>query len=56
MFGLDLLIHGVVKAFNRSLDFIAALIPIPGLKSLAALVNAVIHSATTFIDETILVL
>lgn len=54
LFGLDLLIHGVVKAFNRSLDFIAALIPIPGLNSLAALVNAVIHSATTFIDETIL--
>jgi len=54
LFGLDLLIHGVVKAFNRSLDFIAALIPIPGLNSLVALVNAVIYAATTFIDETIL--
>jgi len=52
MFALDLLIHGVVRAFNRSLDFIAGLLPIPGLSSVMSIVNSVIYAATTYIDET----
>ncbi len=52
MFGLDLLIHGVVRAFNRSLDFVASLLPIPGLSSVMSIVNSVIYAATTYIDET----
>ena len=53
MFALDLLINGVVRAFNRTLNWIANLLPIPGLSSITALVNRVVYSATTFIDETI---
>ncbi|HMJ13463.1 MAG TPA: hypothetical protein VK524_18720 [Polyangiaceae bacterium] len=53
MFALDLLVHGVVRAFNRTLNWIANLLPIPGLQSVTAVVNAVVYSATTFIDETI---
>ncbi len=53
LFALDLLIRGVVHAFNRTLNFIAGLIPIPGLNSVMALVNAIIRAATSYIDETI---
>lgn len=53
MFALDLLIEGIVRAFNRTLDWIAGLIPIPGLNSIMAVVNRIIYAATTYIDETI---
>jgi hypothetical protein len=54
MFALDLLVHGVVRAFNRTLDWIAGLLPVPGLRDLAGIVNAIVYSAATFVDETIL--
>ena len=53
LFALDLLIRGVVHAFNRTLDWIAHLLPIPGLRSIVGIVNAVVRAATTYIDETI---
>jgi len=53
LFALDLLIKGVVAAFNRTLNFVTGLLPIPGLQSVMALVNAVVRAATSYIDETI---
>jgi hypothetical protein len=53
LFALDLLIRGVVHAFNRTLDWIAHLLPIPGLQSVVGIVNAVVRAATTYVDETI---
>ncbi len=53
MFGLDLLIKGIVRAFNRTLSWITSLIPVPGLQGVTSLVNRVIYSATTYVDETI---
>jgi hypothetical protein len=53
LFALDLLIKGVVRVFNRTLDWIAHLLPIPGLQSVMGIVNAVVRAATTYIDETI---
>lgn len=53
LFALDLLISGVVKAFNRTLDWIGRLIPIPGVENITKLVGAIIHAMTTYIDETI---
>jgi hypothetical protein len=53
LFAVDTLVSGVVRTFNRSLDFVANLLPIPGLSSIASFVNAVIYAATTYIDETI---
>jgi hypothetical protein len=53
LFALDLLIKGVVGAFNRTLNFITGLIPIPGLQSVMGIVNAIIRAATSYIDETI---
>jgi hypothetical protein len=53
LFALDLLIKGVVRVFNRTLDWIAHLLPIPGLQSVMGIVNAIVRAATTYIDETI---
>ena len=53
LFGLDLLIRGVVRAFNRTLNFVANFIPIPGLQSIVGIVSAIVRAATTYIDETI---
>lgn len=53
MLALDGLITGVVNTFNATLDWVAGLIPIPGLDGLMRVVEAVIRNATTYIDETI---
>jgi hypothetical protein len=53
LFALDLLIRGVVGAFNRTLDWVGRLIPLPGMQSIVGIVNAVVKAATTYIDETI---
>ena len=53
LFALDLLISGVVKTFNRTLDFASSLLPIPGLSNVMAIVNAILRAATTYIDETL---
>ncbi|HKO91939.1 MAG TPA: hypothetical protein VJU61_12340, partial [Polyangiaceae bacterium] len=53
MFALDLLIAGIVGAFNRTLNWVANLLPIPGLDSMMGIVNSVLRASTTYIDETI---
>ena len=53
LFAIDLLIRGVVGAFNRTLDWVSHLIPLPGLHSIVGVVNAIVKAATTYIDETI---
>ncbi|OFX20481.1 MAG: hypothetical protein A2V77_02340 [Anaeromyxobacter sp. RBG_16_69_14] len=53
LFAVDLLVKGVVSAFNRSLDWVAQLVPVPGLDSLVQIVNAIVRAATTYIDETL---
>ncbi len=53
LFAVDALVKGVVNAFNRTLDWVAELLPLPGLDSLMQLVNAVVRAATTYIDETL---
>jgi FHA domain len=53
LFGLDMLIDGIVSAFNRTLDWVASLLPIPGLDSVTSVVRSVLRASTTYIDETI---
>lgn len=53
LFGLDMLIKGVVTAFNRTLDFIGSLLPVPGLKNVTQVIGMILHAMTTYIDETI---
>ena len=54
MFALDLLVDGVVRSFNRTLDWVARLLPIPGLEGMTRMVNAVLRASTTYVDETLL--
>ena len=54
LFGLDQLIKGILKAFNRVFFSIASLIPLPGLKGLIGFVNTVLTLSLTYLDEVIL--
>ena len=53
LFGLNALVRGVVDAFNRGLDFLEELLPLPGLDGLVKLAEAVLRMATTYLDKTI---
>jgi hypothetical protein len=53
LFALDSLIEGIVGAFNRTLDWVANLLPIPGLDSVMGVVRSVLRASTTYIDESI---
>jgi hypothetical protein len=53
LFAIDLLVDGIVGAFNRTLDWVSNLIPIPGLGSVIGFVKAVLRASTTYIDETV---
>lgn len=53
LFALNALINGVVSTFNRTLDFIGELLPIPGLEGILRLVHLVINAATRYIDKAI---
>lgn len=54
LFGVDQLIKGVIKAFNRTFFTLAAILPIPGIEGLAKFVNTVIRLSLTYLDEVIL--
>jgi hypothetical protein len=54
LFALDILVDGVVGAFNRTLDWVSSLLPVPGLDSVTSVVKAVLRASTTYVDETIL--
>ena len=54
MFGVDLLVDGVVKAFTRTFARIAGLLPIPGIDGLTRLLQRIALQSTTFIDEAVL--
>lgn len=54
LFAMDLLVDGAVAAFNRTLDWVGSLIPVPGLGSVIGVVQAVVRASTTYIDETVL--
>lgn len=53
LFAVDVVVHGVVTSFNRTLNWVSDLIPVPGMNQLMAVVNAIVRAATTFIDETV---
>jgi hypothetical protein len=54
LFALDVIVAGIVSAFNRSLEWITSFLPLPGLKQLVQVFTAVVRAATTYVDETIL--
>lgn len=54
LFGLDQLIKGVLRAFNRTFLTVSMLIPIPGVQGLVKFVNTVVNLSLTYLDEVIL--
>ena len=54
LFGLHSLIKGILRVFNRTVASIANLLPIPGLDALVKIVDAVINTSLTYLDEVIL--
>jgi len=54
MFGLNQLIRGILRVFNRLTVSIASWLPIPGLDLLVKLVDAVINTGLSHLDQVIL--
>lgn len=54
LFGIDQLVKGILRVFNRVTLGAAAVLPLPGLEPLMKLVNAVINTSLTYVDEVIL--
>ena len=54
LFGLNQLIRGILKAFNRLTLSIASLLPIPGLDAVVKLIDAIINTGLSHLDQVIL--
>ncbi|HZP65813.1 MAG TPA: hypothetical protein VFB32_05840 [Rudaea sp.] len=54
LFGLNQLVRGVLNAFNRITVSLASWLPIPGLEALVKLVDAVINTSLSHLDQVIL--
>jgi hypothetical protein len=54
LFGLNQLIRGILRAFNRVTVSIASWLPIPGLDPLVKLVDAIINTSLSHLDQVIL--
>lgn len=54
LFGLDQLIKGILKSFNRIFFTVANLLPIPGAGGLVKFLNTVLNLSLTYLDEVIL--
>ena len=53
LFGLNAMIRGVLQTFHGTLDWISEMIPIPGLDSVASILNIVMKAATRYLDKVI---
>jgi hypothetical protein len=54
LFGMNMLVKGILNAFHNTLDWLDQLIPIPGLDSLSNLIAIVLRSATRYLDKVVL--
>ncbi|MDR3386602.1 MAG: hypothetical protein P4L92_06070 [Rudaea sp.] len=54
LFGLNQLIRGILRVFNRLTVSIASWLPIPGLDVLVKLVDAIINTGLSHLDQVIL--
>lgn len=54
LFGLDQLIKGILRAFNRTFLTVGSLIPIPGARNLIKFLNTIVNLSLTYLDEVIL--
>lgn len=54
LFGVDRLVAGILRVFNRATMRIANILPIPGLEPVVKVANAVVTTSLTYVDEVIL--
>jgi hypothetical protein len=54
LFGLNMVVRGILQAFHRTLDWVAEMLPVPGLESLSNLINIILRAATRYLDKVIL--
>jgi hypothetical protein len=54
LFGMNMLVRGILNSFHRTLDWIDQLIPIPGLEALSSLLTMILRAATRYLDKVIL--
>ena len=54
LFGLDQLIKGILRAFNRVFLSLASLFPLAGASAVAGIANKIINLSLTYLDEVIL--
>ena len=54
LFGLNQLLRGILSAFNRVTVSIASWLPIPGLDSVVKIVDAVVNTSLSHLDQVIL--
>jgi hypothetical protein len=54
LFAMNALVRGVLQAFHRTLDWVAEMIPIPGLESLSNIFTMILRAATRYLDKVIL--
>jgi hypothetical protein len=54
LFGLDQLIKGILRTFNRTFLTIATILPIPGLRGVVSVLNTIVNLSLTYLDEVIL--
>lgn len=54
LFALDQLIKGVLRFLTGTLNMVASILPVPGLRNLVGIINAVIRMSLTYVDEIIL--
>jgi len=54
LFGVDQLIKGILRAFNRVFFAITGILPIPGLRGLVKFANTIVNLSLTYLDEVIL--
>lgn len=54
LFGLNMLVRGILQAFHRTLDWLAEAVPIPGLGAISSIINMVLRGATRYLDKVIL--
>jgi hypothetical protein len=54
LYGLNLMVRGILATFHRTLDWLGEILPVPGLEGIANLVNIILRAATRYLDKVIL--
>jgi hypothetical protein len=54
LYGLNLMVRGILATFHRTLDWIGEVLPIPGLEGISSLLNMILKAATRYLDKVIL--